>query len=226
MHAVDWPTIFELPRCSLIMFQNAKQIFHSENCSQLMFSGNERSGVYFIEKEVHCQYYCRVPEGKSSVGISHPQSSSSQKETSGVKQQFCYMCLLLYVWWLGVGVGDYNTLHRCGCQERWLKFWNKYFFQSSYRNVQKPLTWTHPPKISEINTNNLNNLVQCLYPVSKLFTMYFVFIYFHESYEKGMTRICLTCKSEESISWSLKLRLHCLKLVNALGYVLNEDWKM
>lgn len=41
----DWPTIYELPRCSLIMFQKAKWFFHLENCSQLMFSGNERSGL-------------------------------------------------------------------------------------------------------------------------------------------------------------------------------------
>lgn len=48
--AVEWPTIYELPRCSLMMFQNAKWFFHLGNCSQLMFSGNERFGMLFLRR--------------------------------------------------------------------------------------------------------------------------------------------------------------------------------
>lgn len=91
----DWPTIYELPRCSLIMFQNAKWFFHSENCSQLMFSGNERSGLA-------CPLLRRrdtVRADAMEVGVnqtwnSHPAEVWLPIRNSRGKQQFCYTCVL------------------------------------------------------------------------------------------------------------------------------------
>lgn len=99
----DWPTIYELPRCSLIMFQNAKWFFHSENCSQLMFPGNERSGLTCpLWRRRDAVRINAMYLGVNKTWNSHPIEVWLPIWDSHGKQRFHHTCVLcLWSWGWG-----------------------------------------------------------------------------------------------------------------------------
>ena len=49
-----------------------------------MFPGNERFGMYFIEKEGHYRYQCHIAGGQSNVEFPITQSPYSQQGGSSI----------------------------------------------------------------------------------------------------------------------------------------------